>query len=217
MKARNLCAVVVAMLVSFGISAPRAGQLGARSADEWIKTLESPARIQNLKITETVEMLRIKTGEVVADLGAGSGLFEQDLAHAVGPSGTVYAVDIDQALLDAINKKVKEARLKNVKTVLGKFTDPGLPEASLDVAFINDVLHHIEDRPAYLSNVARALKPGGRLVLIDFHPELGGHKDQPALQVSKDAAAKLMDGIGFKPVQEVPLFTEKYFIVYQRR
>ena len=94
-------------------------QLGTRSAEEWLKTLDSPARIQNLKVDETIAKLGLKPGMIVADIGAGSGIFEGPLATAVGPSGTVYAVDVDQGLLDAINKKAAAARVTNVKTVLG--------------------------------------------------------------------------------------------------
>lgn len=217
MSARSRLAAIAILLVSVGLDSIRGAQLGGRPAEEWIKTLESPNRIQGLKIEETVQRLTLKPGEVVADLGAGSGLFEPPLAEAVGRSGLVYAVDIDQGLIDAINRKIAEKTLTNVKAVLGQFTDPGLPPASLDVAFINDVLHHIEDRAAYLTNVAKALKPSGRIALIDFHPEQGGHRNQPDLQVSKSAAERLMAGIGFKPIEEIPLFTDKYYIVYQRR
>jgi arsenite methyltransferase len=216
MRCRWIATVVGALLLSTGPVRLDA-QLGGRPAEEWIKTLESPQRIQNLKVNETVAKLGLKPGDVVADLGAGSGIFEGALAGAVGSKGTVYAVDIDQKLLDAINKKAADAHVANVKTVLGKFTDPALPASNVDVAFINDVLHHIEDRGAYLKNLGRYLKPTGRIALIDFHPEQGGHRNQPELQVSKEAAAALMAGAGFKPVEEVPLFTDKYFVIYARR
>jgi len=211
-----LVTVLGALLVSNGLSQLDA-QLASRPAEEWLKTLDSPQRIQGLKIDETVAKLGLKPGDVVADLGAGSGAFEGALAGAVGPKGTVYAVDIDQKLLDAINKKAADARVPNVKTVLGKFTDPALPASNVDLAFINDVLHHIEDRGAYLKNLGRYLKPSGRIAVIDFHPEQGGHRNQPELQVSKEAAATLMAAAGFKPVEEIPLFTDKYFVIYARQ
>lgn len=217
MSARPRLAAMAFFLLTFGLDSVRGFQLGGRPAEEWINTLESPNRIQGLKIEETVQRLNLKPGDVVADLGAGSGLFEPPLAEAVGKAGVVYAVDIQQGLIDAINRKVSERSLANVKAVLGQFTDPGLPPASLDVAFINDVLHHIENRAVYLTNVAKALKPSGRIALIDFHPEQGGHRNQPELQVSQAAAEQLMAGIGFKPVEEIPLFTDKYYIVFQRR
>jgi len=216
MRCRWLVTVLGALLVSNGLSQLDA-QLASRPAEEWLKTLDSPQRIQGLKIDETVAKLGLKPGDVVADLGAGSGAFEGALAGAVGPKGTVYAVDIDQKLLDAINKKAADARVPNVKTVLGKFTDPALPASNVDLAFINDVLHHIEDRGAYLKNLGRYLKPSGRIAVIDFHPEQGGHRNQPELQVSKEAAATLMAAAGFKPVEEIPLFTDKYFVIYARQ
>ena len=217
MRGRRLLVAAVAIVFSAGHVLIGAAQLGSRSAEEWLKTLDAPARMQNLKVDETIARLGLKPGMIVADIGAGSGIFEGPLAKAVGPGGTVYAVDVDQGLLDAINKKAAEARVTNVKTVLGRFTDPALPASDVDVAFINDVLHHIEDRSAYLKNLARYIKPAGRIALIDFHPELGGHRNQPELQVSKDKAASLMADAGFKPVEEISLFTDKYFVLYARR
>jgi arsenite methyltransferase len=217
MRGRIFVLAAVAMVCSAGAGPMRAAQLGSRSTEEWLKTLDSPTRIQGLKIDDTIARLGLKPGMIVADIGAGSGIFEGPLAKAVGAGGTVYAVDVDQGLLDAINKKAAEARVTNVKTVLGKFTDPALPATDVDVAFINDVLHHIEGRAAYLKNLARYLKPSGRIALIEFHPELGGHRNQPELQVSKDQAAALMADAGFKPVEEISLFTDKYFVLYGRR
>jgi arsenite methyltransferase len=217
MRCRRLVRVALAVVFSAGHVLTGAAQLGSRSAEEWLKTLDSPARVQNLKIDETIAKLGLKPGMIVADIGAGSGIFEGPLAKAVGAGGTVYAVDVDQGLLDVINKKAAEARVTNVKTVLGRFTDPALPGSDVDVAFINDVLHHIEDRSVYVKNLARYIKPSGRIALIDFHPELGGHRNQPELQVSKDKAAALMAEAGFKPLEEISLFPDKYFVVYGRR
>jgi ubiquinone/menaquinone biosynthesis C-methylase UbiE len=216
-RCQSLVLAAVASVLSAGPLPMDAAQLGSRSAEEWLKTLDSPARIQNLKVDETIARLGLKPGMIVADVGAGSGIFEGPLARAVGAGGTIYAVDVDRGLLDAIEKKAAEARVANVKTVLGTFTDPALPASDIDVAFINDVLHHIADRSTYLKNLARYIKPSGRIALIDFHPESGGHRNQPELQVSKERAAALMAEAGFKPLDEVSLFTDKYFILYGRR
>jgi len=213
----QLVTVVVAMMLAAERILVGEAQLGSRSAEEWVKTLDAPARIQNLKIDETIDRLGLKPGMTVADIGAGSGVFEGPLALAVGPRGTVYAVDLDRGLLDAIKKKAVEARVTNVKTVLGRFTDPSLPTRDVDVAFINDVLHHIDDRSAYLKNLAQYIKPSGRIAVIDFHPELGGHRNQPELQVSKDRATALMADAGYTPVEEICLFTDKYFVIYGKR
>ena len=129
----------------------------------------------------------------------------------------MYAVDVDQGLLDNIKRRAAEGRLTNVKTVLGRFTDPALPTRDVDVAFIYDVLHHIDDRATYLESLAQYLKPTGRIALVDYVPGMGGHKDQPALQVSPSKAKELMAAAGFVPVEEIALFEDKYFVVYARR
>src|SRR6202163_3001483 len=99
-------------------------QLAARKADEWVATLEGPQRIATQKIEGVLSRLSLKPGMVVADIGAGSGLFTRPLAKAVAPSGKVYAVDIQQDLLDHINTRDKEENIGNVRTVLGEFNDP---------------------------------------------------------------------------------------------
>jgi arsenite methyltransferase len=178
--------------------------------------LESTNRIARLKIDETIAKLKIKPGEVIVDIGAGSGLFSPPLAKAAAPSGKVYAVDIDKELLDHISKRAKEQHATNIQTVLGKFGDPNLPATDVDLAFINDVLHHIEDRAGYLKNLARYMKPSGRIVVIDFYPELGSHKKEPALQITKEQTTAWMNAIGFKPVEEFALFNDKWFVVFSR-
>jgi ubiquinone/menaquinone biosynthesis C-methylase UbiE len=192
-------------------------QLASRGADEWIKTLESPQRIEGLKIDETIAALELKPGDIAADIGAGTGLFEAALAKAVGPTGKVYAEDVDQGLIDAISKKQREFQIPNIVTVLGGFTDPKLPAKDVDLAMINDVLHHIEDRATYLKNLAQYLKPTGRIAVIDFLPDRGGHRNQPELQVSKEQASKWMADAGLQPIKEIDLFADKYFVIYGKR
>jgi ubiquinone/menaquinone biosynthesis C-methylase UbiE len=143
-------------------------------------------------------------------------LFEGALATAVAARGTVYAEDIDQALLDHIAQRAKELSIANVRGVLGSFTDPKLPIRTIDLALINDVLHHIENRADYLKNLAGYLKPTGRIAVIEFYPELGGHRTQPELQITKQQAAAWMAAAGFKPAEEFEIFTDKWFVVYSR-
>lgn len=194
---------------------PAHAQLGARSTAEWLKTLDSQNRVGRLKVDEAVARLGLAPGAVVADIGAGSGVFSVPLARAV-PQGRVYAVDIDQGLVDHIARKAEEARAANVKPVLGGFTDPRLPARDVDVAFIFDVLHHIEDRATYLRSLAGYLRPGGRIAVIDFHPELGPHKNDPQLQVTRDQTREWMAAAGLRPLAEHALYDDKWYVVYGR-
>ena len=207
-----LLTLAVGLLAAAG---PVHAQLGARSTEEWLKTLDSRNRVARLKVDEAVSRLGLAPGAVVADIGAGSGVFTLPLARAV-PQGRVYAVDIDRGLVDHIARKAEEARAANVRPVLGAFTDPQLPARDVDLAFIFDVLHHIEDRATYLRSLASYLRPGGRIAVIDFHPELGPHKNDPKLQVTRDQTREWMAAAGLRPLAEHPLYDDKWYVVYGR-
>jgi 2-polyprenyl-3-methyl-5-hydroxy-6-metoxy-1,4-benzoquinol methylase len=102
-----------------------------------------------------------------------------------------------------------------VVPVLGGFGDPKLPEA-VDLAFIHDVLHHVEDRQAFLMALARYIKPSGRIALVEYHPGRA-HQDQPGLLIPKDRATAWMAAAGFRAVEEITLSEDKYFVIYARR
>jgi ubiquinone/menaquinone biosynthesis C-methylase UbiE len=201
---------------TFGLSHMAAAQLASRPAEDWTKTLEAHDRVANLKMDEIVAKLRLKPGETVADIGAGSGLFEVPLAKAVSPGGKVYAVDIDAGFFPQIKRKADEAHLANVQTVLGKYTDPNLPAKNVDLVFFHDVLHHIQDRAGYLKSVAGYLKPSGRVVVIDYEEGQGPHKDHPELEVSREQLASWAKDAGLKQVDDVKLFSDRYFLVYSK-
>jgi ubiquinone/menaquinone biosynthesis C-methylase UbiE len=217
---RDGCPRLPAVCLAFALLTlslvPVQAQLGARPAEDWIKTLESSNRLEKLKIDETVAKLGLKPGDRIADVGAGSGIFCPSLAKAVSPVGKVYAVDIEQGLIDHIAKRAHELKLTNIEPVLGQFTDPNLPVRDLDLAFMYDVLHHIEHREEYLRNLARYLKPAGRIAVIDFQPGKGPHPNDPELQVTLAQADAWMSAIGFKPANEIALFDDKWFVVYSR-
>jgi 2-polyprenyl-3-methyl-5-hydroxy-6-metoxy-1,4-benzoquinol methylase len=196
-------------------------QLAPRKADEWVTTLEGPQRVATQKVDQVLAKLRLKSGMVVADIGAGSGLFSRPLAQAVAPSGKVYAVDIQQDLLDYINTRDKEENIRNVQTVLGEYDDPKLPARNIDLAFINDVLHHIQHRAAYLKALGTYMKPAGRIAIIemDKNDPNTPHKNQPELLVGREEILKWMSDAGFKLVEEHPdLFPgTKWFLVFGRK
>ena len=208
-------------IVLLSCAASSFAQLASRSADEWVTTLESPQRIAGQKIDQVLAKLALKPGMVVADIGAGSGLFSRPLAKAVAPSGKVYAVDIDQGLLDYVNKRDREEKIGNVTTVLGGFDDPKLPVRNVDLAFINDVLHHIQNRAAYLKALGTYIKPGGRIAIIEMNSADPNtpHKSQPELLVSRDDILKWMNDAGFKLAEEhADLFPgTKWFLEFGKR
>jgi ubiquinone/menaquinone biosynthesis C-methylase UbiE len=211
----SLWVLVIAFLVSSLNGDAR--QLGARPAEAWIATLENPTRVAGLKIDETVANLKLRPGNVVADIGAGAGAFEGALAAAVAPQGTVYAVDIEQGLLDHIANRAKNLGLSNVRVVLGKYDDPNLPVRNVDAALIYDVLHHIKDREQYLKALVGYLSPTGRIAIVDFVPGKGGHAKDADQQIGKPQVDAWMAAAGLKPTAEIALFDDKYFVIYSRR
>ena len=209
-----LCVAGLAILL---VTAPVAAQLGSRPAEEWIKTLDGPARVAGMKIDEVVSALKLQPGQIVADIGAGSGLLEVPLAKAVGPRGRVYAVEIDAGFFPEIRKRAAAAQVTNVETVLGKFTDPALPVKSIDLALFHDVIHHVENRAAYLKTLAGYLAPAGRIVVVDYEGGKGPHSSQPELEVTRQQLAGWMKDAGLAQVDDVKLFPDKYFLVFAKK
>jgi ubiquinone/menaquinone biosynthesis C-methylase UbiE len=213
---RRFSAAAAVIVVAHVLPTVAAAQLASRPAAEWSKTLESAERVAGLRTGEVIAKLNLKPGDVVADLGAGTGLFSLPLAKAV-PSGRVYAVELDEGFLTQIRGKAQAEKITNVVTVHGQFTDPSLPARDVDVAFFHDVLHHVENRAAYLKSVASYLKPGGRIVVIEFNPGDSPHKAEPALVVSKEQTAGWMAAAGLAPSEDIQVFPDKYFVVYRRK
>jgi ubiquinone/menaquinone biosynthesis C-methylase UbiE len=137
------------------------GELEGPDRDEW----QSPEKI--------MDALGVGEGVVVADLGAGSGWFTIWLAGRVGPNGMVYAEDIQRQMIDSITRRVERMGLKNVRTVLGMPNDPRLP-APVDAVLIVDSYHEMEQPVTLLKNVARYLKPNGRIGIVNFKSDGGG-------------------------------------------
>jgi ubiquinone/menaquinone biosynthesis C-methylase UbiE len=207
---------LVAFLAVAGWAEPAAAQLGGRTAEEWIKTLDSANRVQGLKIGEVIEALKLKPGMLVADIGAGSGVFSIPLARAVRPGGKLYAVEVDEKLLEHITEAGTEQGVTNIEPVFAEFHDPLLPPG-IDLAFIHDVLHHIEQRDTYLKNLAGYLKPGGRIAVIDFKAGVGGHRNDAAMQLDQEKVTAMMAQVGLKPAEEIKLFEDKWFVIFAKQ
>lgn len=191
-------------------------QIASRPAADWVKVLDNPERIAAMRVPDVVAALNLRQGDVVADLGAGSGPFVVAFANAVSPAGKVYAVEVDKDFFPFIEARAKAAGTPHVRTVLGEFTDPKLPASDVDVAFMHDVLHHIEKRPDYLRNLVKYLKPSARIAIIDYNAASSPHRDDPSMQVTSEQATAWLSALGFKPVETVKLFSDKWFVIFRR-
>ena len=208
----------------FGISLSSASaQLAQRPAQEYIDRMDRPERVANLNVDEVITKLQLEPGDVVADIGSGSGAFSIPMARAIAPTGTLYAVDIDQAMIDFVANRATSEGLSNVRPVLGEYDDPKLPVQDVDVAFFHRVLHMIENRQAYINAVATYLKPDGRIVIIDRNPE-EPLRDRIDVTVASEwmwlrqtDVDTWMAAIGFYPVHRFDdVYENRYFVAYQK-
>ena len=133
--------------------------------------LDRAEREQEEAPTRALSIIKIAPGSTVADIGAGSGYFTERIARLVGPAGKVYATDIQAGMLDLIRTRMARARIDNVTVILGEPANPKLPPASIDLALMVDVYHELWEPQTVLGHIRAALKPDGRLVLIEYKGE----------------------------------------------
>jgi len=165
-----------------------------------------------------LDHLQTRPGDVVADIGAGTGYFTLLLAKRVGKEGIVYAVDVEQQMVDLVVKRAKKEGYANVKAILASFDDPGLPKGAIDLVFICDTYLFFENREEYLLKLRDRLKNGGRLAVVSFNyrAEIPGAPPRHKM-VSKEQTVAEMAGAGFVleadytflPYQDFLLFTKR--------
>ena len=137
---------------------------------EW---LERPEREREEMPNRLVELLRLQEGDVVADIGVGTGYMARRISPKIGDTGTIYGVEIQQEMLDILAEKMAEEGITNIKGVLGTLTDPKLPPESVDLAIMVDVYHEFSHPYEMLQNICRALKPGeAGLCLLNTAPKI---------------------------------------------
>lgn len=188
-------------------------QVMGHEAAEW---LDRPEREQEERSSELLKILDVKDGDQVADIGAGSGYFSFPLAQKVAPRGKVLAVDIQQEMLDIIAKRKKEKKIDNIDLVLGTETNPKLPENSVDVMLLVDVYHEFSDPYAMTVAMVKALKPGGRLVFVEFR---GEDEKVPIKEVHKMTEKQVKKEMALHPlkhVKTVETLPWQHVIIFER-
>jgi ubiquinone/menaquinone biosynthesis C-methylase UbiE len=181
---------------------------------EDLGSLEGPDREAWQKPDRIMDALGIAEGSFVADLGAGGGWFTIRLARRVGPNGLVYAEDIQRQMIEAIDRRVRREEIRNVALVLGTAEDPRLPVAALDAALMVDAYHEVENKLAFLRNVKLALKPNGRIGIVEFKNDGGGPgppmeqriEPQRVIEHARQAGLRLISQETFLPYQYLLVF-----------
>lgn len=176
--------------------------------------LEAPDRDLWQRPDQIMDAMAIADASVVADIGAGSGWFTVRLARRVGPQGLVYAEDVQQAMLTAIQRRVSREGFNNVKPVLGLRNDPRLPAESVDAVLLVDAYQEIEARVPILTNLARSLKPQGRIGIIDFRLDGTGPGPDADERVSPDVVVKDAKEAGLRLLRQETFLPYQYFLIF---
>jgi ubiquinone/menaquinone biosynthesis C-methylase UbiE len=187
--------------------------------EQWVSRFETPGREIYDRRMELVELSGVTAGMTVADIGAGTGLFTRLFAERVGDTGKVYAVDISKVFIDNIVRISRELEQDNVEGIVNQPDDVGLPARSLDLAFICDTYHHFEHPATIMQSIQRALKPGGRLMVIDFR-KIPGVTSEWVMQHVRAGEAEVVREIedaGFRLTGDSDLLATNYILSFVPR
>lgn len=186
--------------------------MGHQAAD-W---LERPEREEEEKTELLVESLKVKPGDVVADIGAGTGYFSRRLAPKVGGKGQVLAVDIQKEMLDSLSQRMAELKIANVNPVLGTISDPKLPLRSVDMVLMVDVYHEFSHPYEMMEGITRSLKPNGRVIFVEFRQE---DPNVPIKLLHKMSEAQLRKEMAVHPlewVETIKVLPRQHIIVFKK-
>lgn len=180
-----------------------------------INWLERNSRETEEKPDTTVEMLNLKADDVVADIGAGSGYFSFRMAAKV-PEGKVYAVDIQPEMLEAIARLKQENHITNIETILGQEDNPNLPPESIDLALMVDAYHEFAYPKEMMDGIFSALKPGGKVVLLEYRQENPMIMIKPLHKMSQKQVKKELSSVGLKWETTKEFLPQQHFLVFSK-
>jgi len=185
-----------------------------KDLQHFIDKLEDPARVEWQKPDEVVAALKLGPESVVGEIGAGSGFFTLRLAMV---ARHVFAVDAEPRLLEVLRGRLDQAAVRNVTPVLGTAGHPLLPAGSCDLALVVDTLHHLPDLPAYLKALAGALRPGGRIAIVDWHKRELPVGPSVERKVAREEALLAGEQAGLALLDEPAFLPYQYFLVLRPR
>jgi ubiquinone/menaquinone biosynthesis C-methylase UbiE len=206
-------AVILAAVATLS-AAPR--QHSRLFPPEKLGTLEGPDRDAWQRPDQVMDKLLIAEGSVVADLGAGGGWFTMRLASRVGPNGIVYAEDVQPQMIESITRRTARANVRNVRTVLGTSSDPRLP-APVDAVLIVDAYHEMEQPVVMLGNVARSLKPAGRIGIVEFKKDGWGPGPPMDERMDPERIVRDAEAAGLRLMSHETFLRYQYLLVFTHR
>jgi len=209
----GIAAAVAAQTGVHPLSGRRYAQtMGVEGAD-WLDRAE---REQEEDPDRAIDVLKLQKGATVADVGAGSGYITEKLSKKVGPMGRVYATDIQPGMIELLNKRVARRKLSNVTPVLSTQDDPRLPVESLDLVIMVDVYHELSQPQLMLRHIKASLKPGGRLVLLEYRKEDPDIPIRPEHKMSVAEAKLEVEAEGFKLTQTNEDLPRQHILIFTK-
>lgn len=178
----------------------------------WLERTERETQEQPQLV---IDALEIKPGQTIADLGAGSGYYSFRIAPLVGPNGKVLAIDIEPRMLEAIAERARREHIVNVTTVHSSAQDPNLAPGSIDLLFMVDVYHELEYPYEVMTRVRTALKPGGRVALVEYRAEDPDVLIKPLHKMAERQVRRELQAAGFKHVKTVRTLPLQHLIVFE--
>jgi ubiquinone/menaquinone biosynthesis C-methylase UbiE len=166
--------------------------------------------------TRLLQELHVKPGQVICDMGCGNGFYTLRLARLAGKTGKVFAVDIQQEMLDMLRRQARAAKLDNIVLLLGKESDPGLPANAIDLVLMVDVYHEFSQPAAMIKAIRKALKPNGRIALVEFRAEDPEVPIKPEHKMSKRQILKEFPANGLKLVDQFDKLPWQHLMFFTR-
>ena len=189
-------------------------QVMGHEAADW---LERPERDTEEHTEALVEQLKLRPGEIVADIGAGTGYFSRRLARKVGATGKVLAVDIQPEMLILLTNRMAEAGITNVVPVLGNATDPKLPAETVDLALMVDVYHEFDFPSEIMEALCRSVKPGGRVVFVEYRGEDPAVPIKPLHKMTEMQVKREMSVLPLDWVHTIEVLPRQHIIIFRKR
>jgi ubiquinone/menaquinone biosynthesis C-methylase UbiE len=182
--------------------------------DKWVRMFEDPERVKWSKPAEVVKAMGLENGDVVADIGAGTGYFTRLFAMAVAPQGMAIGLDIEESMVKYMKDDAKKLGLNNYDAKVIPTDDAGLAANSVDVIFLSNTYHHISNRVDYFKAVAKGLKKDGRVVIVDFYKDskIGPPRDH---KLAKVITLKEMNEAGYRLVKTHNILEHQYFLEFR--
>jgi arsenite methyltransferase len=187
---------------------------------QYLEHLDSTERDRYQKPAEVIDALKLKPGMAIADLGSGSGYFTRRFIEAVTETGMVYAVDVEPEMLAYAKESVIHMHTAyTAEFILAQPDNPKLPFSSVDLLFVCNTIHHLEDRAKYFSDLKSSLKPGSRIAIIDFYPdERSGDLGFPKHHlVARDTIVQEMAAAGYQLAHEHSFLPKQYFLEFTQK